>query len=104
MCLVFGVARVSPGCRPGVGMGVGSGFGMGVGMGVGSGFGMVSAECRPGVGMGVGMVSHGCRRAEIDRTRANRETPPTLFRRVSGIRSSFSQFFCPPLRFFTKVL
>ena len=43
-------------------------------------------------------------------TRRNRQDarqfgdPPTLFCRASGIRSSFSQFFCPPLRIFTKVL
>ena len=30
--------------------------------------------------------------------------PSTLSRLASGIRSSFSQFFCPPLRFFTKSL
>ena len=51
------------------------------------------------------------RRAEIDRNRPKSteidrigRPPSTLFCRASGIRSSFSQFFCPPLRFFTKVL
>ena len=30
--------------------------------------------------------------------------PSTLFRPAAGIRSSFSQFFCHPLRIFTKIL
>ena len=42
------------------------------------------------------------RRAEIDRTRANRETPSILFCRASGIRSSFSQFFALHCAFLQK--
>ena len=39
-----------------------------------------------------------------DCDRIGRPPPSTLFRPANGIRSSFSQFFCHPLRFFTKIL
>ena len=42
------------------------------------------------------------RLAETDQSRPLVRPPSTLSRLASGIRSSFSQFFCPPLRFFYK--
>ena len=146
MCLVFGVGRVSAGCRPnrhettrrnrqGVGR---------VSAGCQQGVGRVSVGCLLRVSPeGVGAPKSTGRRAEIDRidriatesTRRNRPNrpnrdrigrPPPPFsvgRAVLDPRSlnffalhcaflqkyckksrAFSQFFCPPLRIFTKVL
>ena len=115
LCLVFGVAGCRPGCRQGV---------VRVSPGCRQGVSWVSSGCRQGVGtkrreeVCKSRRNHD-RHDRIDTTgtpnrdeiatdttesRRNRETPSTLFSRASGIRSSFSQFFCPPLRIFTKSL
>ena len=106
-CLL-GVVRVSPGCRQGV-VRVSSGCRQGVGTKrreeVCKSRRDATESARNDAPKSTGRDRIGTnRRAEIDRTRANWETPSTLFSRASGIRSSFSQFFCPPLRIFTKSL